>query len=296
MRKNLALLFLLLAALLGGGAALQAQTAEEFGAILNLSGRQRMLSQKMSKELLQVALNLNKASSLKALDATAQQFDQILNGLKVGNAELGLPASSDFVILFQINVVETTWGRYQTLIQRVQTTGKVTDADVTEISQTSLKLLKESNQLVTLFELASKRSGLKADPVLASIINVAGRQRMLSQKMSKELLLIHYGVDVEANKLNLLATGTQIDRPLKGLIEGDSLLGLPATREPVIRERLLAVQAIWERLFPVVDAASRQSTTTIPEENLQVLLQENLPLLKTMNEAVGLFAQLAASS
>ena len=296
MRKNLALLFLLLAALLGGGAALQAQTAEEFGAILNLSGRQRMLSQKMSKELLQVALNLNKASSLKALDATAQQFDQILNGLKVGNAELGLPASSDFVILFQINVVETTWGRYQTLIQRVQTTGKVTDADVTEISQTSLKLLKESNQLVTLFELASKRSGLKADPVLASIINVAGRQRMLSQKMSKELLLIHYGVDVEANKLNLLATVTLFDRTLKGLIEGDSLLGLPATREPVIRERLLAVQAIWERLFPVVDAASRQSTTTIPEENLQVLLQENLPLLKTMNEAVGLFAQLAASS
>ena len=296
MRKNLALLFLLLAALLGGGAALQAQTAEEFGAILNLSGRQRMLSQKMSKELLQVALNLNKTSSLKALDATAQQFDQILNGLKVGNAELGLPASSDFVILFQINVVETTWGRYQTLIQRVQTTGKVTDADVTEISQTSLKLLKESNQLVTLFELASKRSGLKADPVLASIINVAGRQRMLSQKMSKELLLIHYGVDVEANKLNLLATVTLFDRTLKGLIEGDSLLGLPATREPVIRERLLAVQAIWERLFPVVDAASRQSTTTIPEENLQVLLQENLPLLKTMNEAVGLFAQLAASS
>ena len=296
MRKNLALLFLLLAALLGGGAALQAQTAEEFGAILNLSGRQRMLSQKMSKELLQVALNLNKTSSLKALDATAQQFDQILNGLKVGNAELGLPASSDFVILFQINVVETTWGRYQTLIQRVQTTGKVTDADVTEISQTSLKLLKESNQLVTLFELASKRSGLKADPVLASIINVAGRQRMLSQKMSKELLLIHYGVDVEANKLNLLATVTLFDRTLKGLIEGDSLLGLPATRAHVIRERLLAVQAIWERLFPVVDAASRQSTTTIPEENLQVLLQENLPLLKTMNEAVGLFAQLAASS
>ncbi len=296
MRKNLVLLFLLLGTLLGSGSFLQAQTAEEFGTILNLSGRQRMLSQKMSKELLQVALNLNTPSSLKALEGTAQQFDQILKGLKAGSEELGLPASRDFVILFQINIVETLWGRYQTLIRRVQTTQKVTEADINEIATTSLRLLKESNQLVTLFELAAKNSGLRTDPVLAGIINIAGRQRMLSQKMSKELLLIHHGVQVEANKLNLLATVTLFDRTLKGLINGDKILGLPATQDPAIRERLLAVQTIWGRLFPVVDAASRTSTQSIPEADLQVLLKENIPLLKTMNEAVGLFARLAASS
>ena len=40
------------------------------------------------------------------------------------------------------------------------------------------------------------------------VINLAGKQRMLTQKMSKEILLIAAGVDVDANKENLKKTAT----------------------------------------------------------------------------------------
>ncbi len=42
----------------------------------------------------------------------------------------------------------------------------------------------------------AKASGSKLDPKMADTINRAGKQRMLTQKMTKELLLIANGIDV----------------------------------------------------------------------------------------------------
>ena len=56
----------------------------------------------------------------------------------------------------------------------------------------------------------------------ATVINLAGRQRMLTQKMSKEVLLVALGHDADANKANLRNTASLFDRTLKGLKDGDS--------------------------------------------------------------------------
>ena len=45
------------------------QSAEEFGVVINLSGKQRMLTQKMSKEVMLIALDENKSENLKNSDS-----------------------------------------------------------------------------------------------------------------------------------------------------------------------------------------------------------------------------------
>ena len=66
----------------------------------------------------------------------------------------------------------------------------------------------------------------KAD---GNIINTAGRQRMLSQKMSKESFLISTGNDEFRSELP--KTIGLFDTILKGLIYGNSAMGLPPTTE-----------------------------------------------------------------
>ncbi len=66
-------------------------------------------------------------------------------------------------------------------------------------------------------------SGQKGDAV---IVNLAGKQRMLTQKMTKEALAVSRGLEKEEN---LKKTADLFDRTLKGLISGDAELNLPPT-------------------------------------------------------------------
>lgn len=75
-------------------------------AVLNISGRQRMLSQWMSKEVLLVAAG--KLSVRDSLQATSDEFNGTLGDLVNGNAERGLPAALGDVPA-QLALVSSIW-------------------------------------------------------------------------------------------------------------------------------------------------------------------------------------------
>ncbi len=124
----------------------------------------------------------------------------------------------------------------------------------------------------------------------SSVINLAGRQRMLTQKMSKEAMAIKAGVAVEENRANLRKTHDLFDRSLKALIHGSSELQLPPTKDLTILEQMNRVQVIWDKFSPAVLAFTRSSDTDLDQAS-QKILANNLPLLKEMNKAVGLYEE-----
>ena len=79
---------------------------------------------------------------------------------------------------------------------------------------------------------------LAADVDYSRVINLAGKQRMLTQKMSKEVGLVALEVDTAANLGNLKATHDLFDKTLKGLRNGDDSLGFPPTKKPKLVECL----------------------------------------------------------
>ena len=117
---------------------------------------------------------------------------------------------------------------------------------------------------------------------------------MLTQKMSKEFLLIAYGHDVENNKLSLLETYTLFERTLEGLVDGDATLGLPGTTNADIVAQLGVVSGLWGDFKPVVSAAAEASSSSVSGEQISQVAQLNLPLLKNMNKAVGMYEAEAA--
>jgi len=293
--KNLFLLpFTLIIFTLTGIASAAGPTSAEYGVVLNLSGKQRMLSQKMSKEVMLVALNIDAEANLKNLSATSGLFDKTLKGLRNGNKDLRLPPTSSPRIIRQLDKIDKIWAGFYPVINDVVKNKAVTKEQVAEIASNNLPLLKAMNKGVGLYEKDAKKGGLSSAPGLAATLNLSGKQRMLTQKMSKEFLLVAYGHQAEDNKLSLLETYTLFERTLKGLLDGDETLGLPGTKPQHIRDQLGVVSGLWSKFKPIVEYGADYKTAAIANDKIVILATTNLPLLKNMNKAVGMYEKEAA--
>ena len=273
------ILFTSLALFLSGTAF--ALSSQQMGTVINLAGKQRMLTQKMSKEILLIARGVDVAANKASLKKTASLFDRTLKGLVDGDAELGLPKTTDPAILAQLGKVSELWAGFKPNVDAVLA-GKADKGVLERVAAQNLPLLKNMNKAVQMY---ARMSGSKLDPAMATTINLAGKQRMLTQKMTKELLLVANGVDVEANKASLAKTVALFGKTLKGLLDGDAALGLPGTKDPVIRAQLEKVKALWAEYKPILDAVDTSDTGLAKAAKL------NLPLLKEMNKAVKMYEQ-----
>lgn len=74
-------------------------------------------------------------------------------------------------------------------------------------------------------------------------INVAGAQRMLSQKMTKEALLLREGV-LPATTLE--ATMAQFDAAHRDLLSGNAARNISAIAEPSVQAQMNKVGGLWQ--------------------------------------------------
>ena len=252
---------------------------QEMAGVINLAGKQRMLTQKMSKEILLIAKGVDVDANKASLKSTATLFDKTLKGLIAGDADLKLPKTEDPAIVAQLDKVQALWTEFDKSVNAVLG-GDTSAAVLTQVAEQNLPLLKNMNKAVQMY---AKASGSSLDPAMATTINLAGKQRMLTQKMTKELLLVANGIDVDANKANLAKTVALFDRTLKGLKDGDKELGLPGTKDPAILAQLAVVSKLWSEYKPVLDAVD------VSDAGLAKAAKLNLPLLKNMNKAVKMY-------
>ena len=255
------------------------QTKQQSGIVINLAGKQRMLTQKMSKEALFIAKGIDVDANKESLKKTAALFDKTLKGLINGDSSLNLPKTENKEILAQLHKVEELWKPFKANIDKVAA-GNVDKATLDAIAKENLPLLKNMNAAVQMY---AKASGSKLDPQMAKTINLAGKQRMLTQKMTKELLLVANGIDAAGNTENAKKTAALFEKTLNGLMKGDSDLGLEGTKDPAIMKQLEVVQKLWADYKPIVEKVDTSDEALKKAEKL------NLPLLKEMNKAVKMY-------
>ncbi len=81
------------------------------------------------------------------------------------------------------------------------------------------------------------------------VVNIAGRQRMLSQKMTKYALMVKTGD--ETAREGLKSTSTLFDQSLRGLTDGDVETGLPPASVEM-QDVLAAMQHAWDPFYSAV--------------------------------------------
>jgi hypothetical protein len=247
------------------------QTKQQSGTVINLAGKQRMLTQKMSKEALFIAKGINVKTNTESLKKTSELFDKTLKGLVAGDESLKLPKTTDKEILAQLEKVSTLWATLKPSIEKVAD-GKSDKATLEAIAKENLPLLKNMNQAVQMY---AKASGSKLDPKMAKTINLAGKQRMLTQKMTKELLLVANNIDADANKENAKKTAGLFETTLNNLTS--------ETKNDGIKTQLGVVKKLFDEYKPII------TNLDISDEALNKANKLNIPLLKEMNKAVKMY-------
>jgi hypothetical protein len=248
--------------------------------LVNISGKQRMLTQRVTKLSIECALNLDKPKSCKSINRYIKEYERALITFVRGDANKGLPPTKNKKALIQIKKIISMWKPFAKALKEVSKSDGKDRKALLYVLKNEQKLLKESDNLVKIYESGDKDQD-EIQKARLHIVNIAGRQRMLTQKMTKEKLL-WLKLNSQKQKAKMQKTVKLFEESLNSLIDGNKEKGLPKATNPKIIAQLKKVKKIWKELKPLYEKQK------LSKEELNLLLKVNPILLKEMNKAVNL--------
>jgi len=240
------------------------ETKEQLEAtVINLAGKQKMLTQKMVKEALFVLKGIHGKECKANLLLSIEQFDRTLRGLLNGDKQLGLQKMKNEKIFKQLMKVSNLWASFKDSLKK---------GDIEVINNQNIPLLENMDKVVKMYQ---DNIDSSLDPSIAKTINTAGEQRMLTQKMTKELLLAANGVEVNSNIENAKNTFYLFKRTLSQL-ESD-------TKDEAVKKQLGLIDTIMREYETII------VNNDISDKTLRIVQSLNMRLLKESNNAVKIY-------
>jgi hypothetical protein len=190
--------------------------AADKGAV-NLAGQQRMLSQRIVKSYSQIGLNVLPERSRFQLDEAIRMFDDNLKPLSAA-ATTDATRSSLEALVALWNPMRTT------------ASGKV------ELSQARKLDLQAESVLQAADQLALELQEMAASPE-GRWVNLAGRQRMLSQRLVKAYMLRQWGIESANLRQQMESAANEFSGALESLQRLE--------KSPAVRAELDSLTVQW---------------------------------------------------
>ena len=232
---------------------------------INKAGRLRMLSQRAGKAWLALAHKADTPTARQVMEQSIALFDRQLGELR---AYAPSPAIRETYMK-----LETAWAAHKALLSSATSS---TD-NASALLQADAKVLALAHQGTTQYEAASGK------PV-GHLVNLAGRQRMLSQRMAKFYLAAMLPVDAAT------AT-TEIAKAKSEFVAATELLRNAPQATSRIRQELQLADGQW--VFFDAALQRMQAGGNVNRQVAEVYVaSENL--LVSMDRVTGMYAALAA--
>ena len=251
--------------------------------LINLAGKQRMLTQRVSKLAIECGFSL-RANSCEMMEKYMNLYAKTLKGFKDGDNELNLEATKSKIAKDEIAKINTILKPFKESISKLKNSNGKDKEALKYILAHNIELLKESNNLVSIFEKESNKNISYIEKAQLKIVNIAGRQRMLTQKMTKEYLE-YLELHNNKSKTNMAKTKELFSKSLDALINGNKEMGLPKVTNSKIKEQLSTVSNLWSKIMTIYNKNSLNS------KEMLLLLKVNPILLKEMDRAVKIIEE-----
>ncbi len=217
---------------------------------MNLSGMQRMLSQRIAKSYLMIGAEVRSEQALQQLDQSVARFENNYQAL----AEYA-PSAEIRVALEQLG---ESWQHYRELAL-----SRPTREQAVLLLALSDQLLAQSEALVQLIEAHTGSAG-------ARLVNRSVRQRMLSQRIAKLYLALSWRLPVEGLEQQLQQATGEFEAAQQELLGAEQ-------NTPQIAAALQKVEAQWRfaRAGFQLSADARYVPTVITTTTETLLWQMN---------------------
>ncbi|NMH86975.1 type IV pili methyl-accepting chemotaxis transducer N-terminal domain-containing protein [Flavivirga algicola] len=257
--------------------AVTAQT-QNFGSInynkaINISGKQRMLSQKMSKAYLLMSKGVNNEKIKKELNSSKFIFERQLDILNQN-------AKNSSTKLF-LKKVYRLWSEFRGIIDE---TASIKNSQ--QIMALNTELLNACHQVVQSIEMSSNYNNQffkNNDQELIKTINISGKQRMLSQR------LCLYFTAIKIFPKNKMEYQVVLDKVFDEFSDVISYLLISTYNTTEIEEEIGVVMATWEQY-----QANKRKFLEADFELTDVYSVTN-DLTKSFNKITGLYELVAES-
>lgn len=246
------------------------QMSKKDSLIINIAGKERMLSQKMSKEIFFIIHRHE--NDFRELNTAVNMFENNLKDLLYGNSGKGIYAPQNEKIQAKLEEVMKLWTPFRGEIEKLKLSIEEVRPDIEVLTQRTEKLLYLSDVVV------KKMVDANLDGVH---IDDSGRQRMLSQRMG--LYVGRYLRTANAQDFAMYADAKALyDKTMKSFLDDPQVKQAPQVRK-IVEE----TNAYWE------DFEKYLSKIIAVENNINKYMfyvhEKNVQLLNAMDEAVWLY-------
>lgn len=258
---------------------------------INIAGRQRMLSQRMAKSVcfMQWDLTENRETHEKELIATLDLFELSRKALRSGNPEMGLLPSELPAIKGALAKADLIWLRLDKMIRKGIEKEAFSKKDLEDVERLSNVLLSRS-QTVTV-QMVEAYGGRSMEENLARTLNIAGRQRMLSQKVGKELCMMLSGIRLEESREALEMASSLFDDSVFALAFGSNLMNIHPTGSIEIEWQNTDLLTVWYMIEDIFLKAL--DGEPIDDQDKAMVIKITDVLLRESNNAVEMYKVLA---
>lgn len=230
---------------------------------INKAGRQRMLSQRMAKAWLAVGQDVESSKAEKILFDSMALFDRQFVELKAfaPNTEIKSTYSA----------MESIWSEYKGVLVGASPAVKTTP-----------ELIKLDNMVLALAHQGTVQLEKLSGHSVGKLVNLAGRQRMLSQRMAKYYLSNRWGALVPDQVSELNKAREEFQRAL-------SVLDQAPEATPQIRQEIDIASQQWV-FFD--NALQRLTESTHTKKHAIEVFASSERLLTLMDHVTSLYSRL----
>ncbi len=254
---------------------------------LKIAWQQPVLTQRMAKAACLAHLGVRADTHLTQLETAQNLFEMRLDALTRGSRRIAIPAPRFAAHVQTITQVRQLWQDVRTAVDgMLQGAARAGGAGthVRFLYQYSLPMLDATRAVVFALESTTRLDATERDPALAGAILVARRQRMLSEKLVKEVCLVALGLDAQRNRAQILGSLALFDSARGDLERSLGKLQLSPKHVAQIRTHDRAIAKTFSDIKSLVQpiqsgaAATTAALSQITQLSDTLLIQLNASL------------------
>ncbi len=220
-----------------------------------LSAKMRGLAEAMASASCRVIGDIGTADAQEDLLSSSQEFVSILDGLRNGNADIGLHGVETHGRTIQaLDATTAIWDPVVAKESLILLSDNSSASDAAVIHDGYVGLVEQVERLAAVVagHYADPQHLLKSD---ATILNFASRQRVLVYRMTRDMCELAIGTGAENTKDELQASTDQFEQTLIALRDGFAAVGINPPPNEAVRDSIVSMLVVWQAERDVFDTA-----------------------------------------